>query len=73
MSANQFPYLALDYTAARSDSSEALQQLIDGKRLTPLFQPIVALEGGRIVGYEALIRGPEGIAYSGATVRCGAL
>lgn len=39
--------------------SEALQRLIDERRLTPLFQPIVALDSGRILGYEALIRGPE--------------
>ncbi len=60
MSANQSSVVTINPTSVRVDSSEALQRLIDGKRLTPLFQPIVALDGGRIIGYEALIRGPEG-------------
>ncbi|WP_111641950.1 bifunctional diguanylate cyclase/phosphodiesterase [Marinimicrobium alkaliphilum] len=38
--------------------SYALQQLIDGRQLTPLFQPIIDWEAQRILGYEALIRGP---------------
>lgn len=42
------------------DPSARLQGLIDERRLTPLFQPIVALDGGRILGYEALIRGEPG-------------
>jgi diguanylate cyclase (GGDEF)-like protein len=36
-----------------------LRRLIDLKLLNPVFQPIVALENPRILGYEALIRGPE--------------
>jgi len=35
-----------------------LRRLIDFKLLTPVFQPIVALDNPRILGYEALIRGP---------------
>ena len=36
-----------------------LRRLIEFKLLTPVFQPIVAIENPRIIGYEALIRGPE--------------
>lgn len=32
--------------------------------LYPVFQPIVALDSGGIVGYEALIRGPSGSAFA---------
>ncbi len=36
-----------------------LRRLIDFKLLKPVFQPIMALENPRIIGYEALIRGPD--------------
>lgn len=36
-----------------------LRRLIEFKLLTPVFQPIVAVENPRIIGYEALIRGPN--------------
>lgn len=36
-----------------------LQRIIEHRLLTPVFQPIIALDSRRILGYEALIRGPE--------------
>ena len=36
--------------------------VLDNGGLTPHFQPMVDLEGGHVVGYEALIRGPSGSA-----------
>ncbi len=36
-----------------------LRRLIEFKLLRPVFQPIMAMENPRIIGYEALIRGPE--------------
>lgn len=39
---------------------QELRRLIEFKLLTPVFQPIMALENPRIIGFEALIRGPEG-------------
>ncbi|MEC4749726.1 EAL domain-containing protein [Methylomicrobium sp. Wu6] len=39
-------------------SEEGLTQLIDGGKLLSYFQPIVELQKGNIVGYEALTRGP---------------
>ncbi|MGB9808464.1 MAG: GGDEF domain-containing protein [Caldanaerobacter sp.] len=39
---------------------EELRNIIDEKKFTTLFQPIVSLTDGEVVGYEALTRGPEG-------------
>ncbi len=36
-----------------------LQRIIEHRLLTPVFQPIIGLDTCRILGYEALIRGPE--------------
>ena len=36
-----------------------LEQIIHYKRITPLYQPIINLNNGSILGYEALSRGPE--------------
>jgi len=36
-----------------------LQRIIEFRLLTPVFQPIIALDSRRILGYEALIRGPQ--------------
>jgi len=44
--------------AAGDAPDEHLRQIIDERRLTPLFQPIVDLAQGRIYGFEGLIRGP---------------
>src|SRR5690606_41461802 len=38
---------------------EELHQLLKHALLTPVFQPISALDTLRILGYEALIRGPQ--------------
>lgn len=38
---------------------EELHQLLKHSLLTPVFQPIIALDNLRILGYEALIRGPQ--------------
>jgi EAL domain-containing protein (putative c-di-GMP-specific phosphodiesterase class I) len=39
-------------------SEEDLRQLVDSDRLLSYFQPIVELQSGNTVGYEALTRGP---------------
>lgn len=38
---------------------QELQRLVSQRLLKPLFQPIIGLDSPRILGYEALIRGPE--------------
>lgn len=47
--------LAQDFVSRQQE----LRRILEGKLLTPVFQPIIALEQSRIIGYEALIRGPE--------------
>jgi EAL domain-containing protein (putative c-di-GMP-specific phosphodiesterase class I) len=37
-----------------------LEEILEGGALRSVFQPIVDLESGRLFGYEALARGPEG-------------
>ncbi|HEY2608271.1 MAG TPA: diguanylate cyclase, partial [Paraburkholderia sp.] len=37
-----------------------IEELIARRELSAVFQPIVDLEGGAILGYEGLIRGPAG-------------
>ena len=40
-----------------------LAELLLKRRVRAVFQPIVALDDGQVVGYEALARGPEGTRY----------
>lgn len=42
-----------------SSLREELLRILDGEKLTPIFQPIVSLTQKKIIGYEALIRGPS--------------
>jgi len=45
--------------ARLSDDERELRRILDGDVLTPVFQPIISLVDAQIIGYEALIRGPE--------------
>lgn len=42
------------------DSAAELNKIIDSKQIVPVYQPIVEMASGNIVGYEALSRGPKG-------------
>ncbi len=42
-----------------SNLHKELISILDGEKLTPHFQPIVSLTQKKIIGYEALIRGPS--------------
>ena len=46
----------------RLDLRAQLQEILDKRQLSAHFQPIVELARAEIVGYEGLIRGPEGSA-----------
>jgi EAL domain-containing protein (putative c-di-GMP-specific phosphodiesterase class I) len=39
---------------------ELFDEIVDNRRLTAVFQPVVELASTRVVGYEALARGPRG-------------
>lgn len=42
-----------------NSSQSELEQILKNRSLYPVFQPIVSINQEKIVGYEALIRGPE--------------
>lgn len=49
--------------AAELEPALALvERVLDQRRITPAFQPLVHLASGEVVGFEALARGPEGTA-----------
>ncbi|RXZ44242.1 GGDEF domain-containing protein [Crenobacter cavernae] len=48
-----------DLAAGAAPRCTELELIIHERRLSPVFQPIVDLESGRILGYEGLIRGPS--------------
>jgi len=41
------------------DAHIELKKIISGKKISTVFQPIICLSDGNIIGYEALSRGPE--------------
>lgn len=42
------------------ESSALLDEIIYSEEIKTVFQPIISLENGKVLGYEALSRGPEG-------------
>jgi EAL domain-containing protein (putative c-di-GMP-specific phosphodiesterase class I) len=55
-------------TAERVEAFAALKSVIGQKQLRPAFQPVRHLPDGAIMGYEALIRGPQGSSLEPPTV-----
>jgi EAL domain-containing protein (putative c-di-GMP-specific phosphodiesterase class I) len=47
-------------TANSHDGPLRLEEVLDGRSVSVVFQPILALADGGIVGHEALVRGPAG-------------
>ena len=43
----------------RAELSSAITAVIEAGTLTPVYQPIVELAGGRVIGYEGLVRVPK--------------
>ena len=55
-------------THERLELFNGLKSVIGGKQLRPAFQPVRRLADGGIMGYEALIRGPQGSTLEPPTV-----
>ena len=51
---------------ATARGADQVDQVIAERSLRPVFQPIVALGDGRVLGYEGLVRLPEGLTLAGA-------
>ena len=51
---------------ATAGDADVVEQIIAERSLRPVFQPIVALGDGRVLGYEGLVRLPEGVTLNGA-------
>lgn len=49
-----------EVTVSQAASKEMLKEIIGGKRIRSVYQPIVSLTTGEVFGYEALSRGPQG-------------
>ncbi len=54
------PLSHLDNLTENIAQLNSLLEILVNRQLTPQFQPIVSLRDGRVIGYEALIRGPKG-------------
>ncbi|MBI1882991.1 MAG: EAL domain-containing protein [Chlamydiae bacterium] len=59
---------ALDFAAEQRFSNVSqlaleLDEIINGGKLSTVFQPVVCLDTKTVLGYEALARGPEGSAF----------
>lgn len=58
-------YIELFYAMSKADEvdpdmlAEYLNDILDNRRLHSLFQPIIDLKAGVVIGYEALLRGPS--------------
>lgn len=57
---NQIIESSNTYSQEQQRSYNELEKLLTAKDVEAVFQPIVSLRDGRIFGYEALIRGPQG-------------
>jgi EAL domain-containing protein (putative c-di-GMP-specific phosphodiesterase class I) len=56
----------VDEGGAQSAELRALfDKIVDRRQVTVVFQPVVELASTRVVGYEALARGPEGSYFEG--------
>src|SRR6185503_2769287 len=47
-------------SAARRDLTGPLARVLEERSLRAVFQPIFSFREGHVIGYEALVRGPEG-------------
>ncbi len=54
----------------RAELSSAISAVIEAGTLTPVYQPIVDLTTGRVIGYEGLVRVPKASRRSPTPARC---
>lgn len=60
LAANDFVIESPCAVAGKDDGlSQRLHEIIAQRQLTALFQPIIRMQSGEIIGYEGLIRGPS--------------
>lgn len=52
-------YLKPPATPMSIEGTDALHEILAGRKLSALFQPIIHMQSGEIIGYEGLIRGPS--------------
>ena len=52
-------YLKPPAAAMSIEGTDALHDILAGRKLSALFQPIIHMQSGEIIGYEGLIRGPS--------------
>jgi diguanylate cyclase (GGDEF)-like protein len=52
-------YLKPPSAAMTVEGTDALHEILAGRKLSALFQPIIHMHSGDIIGYEGLIRGPS--------------
>jgi len=57
---------------ADTDSVPDIHDVIDARAVTPVFQPLISLATGGLVGYEALSRGPAGTPWESPVALFGA-
>ena len=48
----------------RAELSSAISAVIEGGALTPVYQPVIDLNSGRVVGYEGLVRVPTASTFA---------
>jgi len=50
----------LDVSVARVTAASCVERILADELVSSVFQPIIALDSGAVVAYEALARGPVG-------------
>jgi EAL domain-containing protein (putative c-di-GMP-specific phosphodiesterase class I) len=58
---NLFSYFGIaGRSSGESALADELKSIIERQAISVVFQPVVSLSGGEVIGYEALSRGPQG-------------